>query len=70
VQIHGLVFVVDASDEARLEEVREELQNALRHPCMAQKSVLVFANKQVSIDRSPRFGSGSISHLDASRGFL
>ncbi|GAQ77659.1 ADP-ribosylation factor [Klebsormidium nitens] len=45
-EIHGLVFVVDASDEARLEEVREELERAVRHPYMAQKAVLIFANKQ------------------------
>lgn len=45
------MFVVDASDEARLEEVREELERAVRHPYMAQKAVLVFANKQVRSER-------------------
>ncbi|XP_022098135.1 ADP-ribosylation factor-like protein 13B isoform X3 [Acanthaster planci] len=45
-EIHGLVFVIDASDEARLRECQEVLQEVLKQERVAGKRILVLANKQ------------------------
>lgn len=44
--MHGVVFVVDASDRARLDEARIVLCTALAHPYVKGKPLLVLANKQ------------------------
>jgi ADP-ribosylation factor-like protein 13B len=45
-EVHGVVFVVDAADAARLDEVREVLHAAVSGPALVGKPVLVIANKQ------------------------
>jgi len=42
----GLVYVVDSSDEVRLRECSEELQNLIMEETLKNVPVLVFANKQ------------------------
>jgi GTPase SAR1 family protein len=41
----GLVYVVDSSDEVRLKECNDELQNLLSEENLTNVPVLVFANK-------------------------
>lgn len=45
-EVHAVVYVVDAADTARFEEARQALHEALSSPYMADKPLLVFANKQ------------------------
>lgn len=45
-QTDALVYVVDSSDEARVEEVKENLQELLAEELLAGVPLLVFANKQ------------------------
>ncbi len=45
-EVHGVVFVVDASDESRLPEAREAFREALAHAYARGKPLLVCANKQ------------------------
>lgn len=45
-EAHALLFVVDASDGARLDESRETLQQLLNNPELAGIPTLVLANKQ------------------------
>lgn len=45
-EVHGCIFVVDAADEARLEEAKLVLHEMLADPLMAGKPLLIFANKQ------------------------
>jgi hypothetical protein len=40
-QVHGVIFVVDASDMSRLEEGRGVLENLLSHEKLAGKPVLL-----------------------------
>ncbi len=42
----AVIFVVDSSDRARVETVREELINVLSDPDLAEAPLLVYANKQ------------------------
>ncbi|XP_054105055.2 ADP-ribosylation factor-like protein 13B isoform X2 [Callithrix jacchus] len=42
----GVIFVVDSSDEERMEETKEAMSEVLRHPRISGKPVLVLANKQ------------------------
>lgn len=42
----GLIFVVDSSDKARIDEASKELRNMLVEPELADAVLLVFANKQ------------------------
>ena len=42
----ALVYVVDSSDEERLKESTEELNNLLNEPDLSKIPLLVFANKQ------------------------
>uniref|UniRef100_A0A7S1SG02 ADP-ribosylation factor n=1 Tax=Alexandrium catenella TaxID=2925 RepID=A0A7S1SG02_ALECA len=42
----GLIFVVDSSDRARLEDAREELQKLLAEDELREAVLLVLANKQ------------------------
>ncbi|XP_014244409.1 ADP-ribosylation factor-like protein 13B isoform X2 [Cimex lectularius] len=44
--VHGVIFVVDASDRSRLEESRSILESLLRDEKLSGKPVLVLANKQ------------------------
>ncbi|XP_024081648.1 ADP-ribosylation factor-like protein 2 isoform X2 [Cimex lectularius] len=44
--VHGVIFVVDASDPSRLEESRNSLQSLLCNEKLSGKPVLVLANKQ------------------------
>ncbi|BES94037.1 ADP-ribosylation factor family [Nesidiocoris tenuis] len=44
--VYGVIFVVDASDESRLEEAKGLLYNLLSHEKLAGKPLLVLANKQ------------------------
>lgn len=46
VDVHGVIFVVDASDMSRLEEGRGVLENLLSHEKLTGKPVLLLANKQ------------------------
>ena len=43
---HGLIFVIDASDESKLPEARDELQKCMSHEKVSGKTILIFANKQ------------------------
>ncbi|XP_023447228.1 ADP-ribosylation factor-like protein 13B isoform X1 [Dasypus novemcinctus] len=43
---YGVIFVVDSSDEERMEETKETMSEVLRHPKISGKPVLVLANKQ------------------------
>eukprot|EP00050_Salpingoeca_kvevrii_P021692 m.114250 g.114250 ORF g.114250 m.114250 type:complete len:492 (-) comp9442_c0_seq5:229-1704(-) len=49
-EIYGIVFVVDASDRARIGEAREVFQAMMEHEFVAGKPVLVLANKQDKMD--------------------
>jgi GTPase SAR1 family protein len=42
----GMVFVVDSSDEERLNECVEELNSLLTEEALAKVPLLVYANKQ------------------------
>nr|CAD7459151.1 unnamed protein product [Timema tahoe] len=46
VDVHGVIFVVDASDVSRLDEGRKVLETLLTHDKLAGKPVLLLANKQ------------------------
>ncbi|XP_056396529.1 ADP-ribosylation factor-like protein 13A [Hyla sarda] len=43
---HALVFVLDASDHGRIQEVAGVLSSVLKHPTVAGKPLLILANKQ------------------------
>ncbi|XP_055583819.1 ADP-ribosylation factor-like protein 13A isoform X1 [Falco biarmicus] len=43
---HGLLFVLDSSDLARIEEARKVLSRVLSHPDVSGKPLLLLANKQ------------------------
>ncbi|XP_074004407.1 ADP-ribosylation factor-like protein 13A [Numenius arquata] len=43
---HGLLFVLDSSDLARMEEARKVLSRVLSHPDVSGKPILLLANKQ------------------------
>ncbi|QDZ24152.1 ADP-ribosylation factor-like protein [Chloropicon primus] len=45
-EVHGIIFVVDASDEARLSEAKTAFQEATSHAYARGKPLLVCANKQ------------------------
>ncbi|XP_054714547.1 ADP-ribosylation factor-like protein 13B [Uloborus diversus] len=44
--VHGLIFVVDASDSQRLDECKVEIGNVLRNEKIAGKPMLLLVNKQ------------------------
>ncbi|XP_028816295.1 ADP-ribosylation factor-like protein 13A isoform X2 [Denticeps clupeoides] len=48
-EAHGVIFVVDSSDRARIKEVKDELADILKQPRMVGKPLLVLANKQDKI---------------------
>jgi ADP-ribosylation factor protein 6 len=65
----GLIFVVDSSDTARLEEARSELHKIINDREMKDALLLVFANKQdipgrmslsTAPGRTPVFGQPSL----------
>eukprot|EP00070_Physeter_catodon_P043191 XP_028350085.1 ADP-ribosylation factor-like protein 13B isoform X2 [Physeter catodon] len=43
---YGVIFVVDSSDEERMEETKETMSEVIRHPRISGKPILVLANKQ------------------------
>jgi ADP-ribosylation factor-like protein 13B len=45
-EVHGVVFVVDAADEERLELAREMLDKVMKDERIEGKPILIFANKQ------------------------
>ncbi|NWI14664.1 AR13B protein, partial [Crypturellus soui] len=47
---HGLLFVLDASARARMEEARKALARVLSHPKVSGKPLLLLANKQDEAD--------------------
>ncbi|KAL4648320.1 ADP-ribosylation factor-like protein 13B [Arapaima gigas] len=49
-EAHGIIFVVDSSDEQRLPEAKELLVDMLKQPRVARKPLLVLANKQDRMD--------------------
>ncbi|XP_066437343.1 ADP-ribosylation factor-like protein 13B [Eleutherodactylus coqui] len=57
---HALVFVVDASDHGHIQEVAGVLSTVLKHPRVAGKPLLIFANKQ---DRASALLSSEIIEL-------
>ncbi|XP_077148458.1 ADP-ribosylation factor-like protein 13A isoform X1 [Ranitomeya variabilis] len=56
-QAHALVFVVDASDHGRVQEVAGVLSSVLKHPRVSGKPLLILANKQ---DRASALLPGEI----------
>lgn len=50
VDTDALIFMVDSSDEARIEEARDEMFHVLRDPNMdGCQNVLIMLNKQVGL---------------------
>ncbi|NXC22535.1 AR13A protein, partial [Corythaeola cristata] len=45
-EAHGLLFVLDSSDLARMDEARKVLSRVLSHPDVSGKPLLLLANKQ------------------------
>ena len=43
--VDGMIFMVDAADQARLDEAREELDNILNMPELKDLPIVVFGNK-------------------------
>ncbi|KAL2077362.1 hypothetical protein ACEWY4_026866 [Coilia grayii] len=60
-EAHGVIFVVDSSDRARVREVKEEMADILSQPRVAGKPLLVLANKQDKV--SAMLGSELIEIL-------
>jgi small GTP-binding protein len=56
----AIIFVVDASDEERMEEAKRELDYVLLEESLKGKPLLIMANKQ---DHSARVGSMSIETI-------
>ncbi|ACO61394.1 predicted protein, partial [Micromonas commoda] len=44
--VHGCAFVVDSSDDSRLDECADVFARTLRDPHLSGKPIVVFANKQ------------------------
>lgn len=49
-RLQGLIFVVDSNDRERIGEAREELMRMLAEDELRDAVLLIFANKQVSIE--------------------
>ena len=47
----GLIFVVDSNDRERVTEAQQELQRMLAEDELRDAVLLVFANKQVCLNR-------------------
>ncbi|XP_053129600.1 ADP-ribosylation factor-like protein 13A isoform X13 [Hemicordylus capensis] len=47
---HGIIFVLDSSDVARMEEAKKTLSRVLGHPRVSGKPLLLLANKQDHVD--------------------
>eukprot|EP01105_Mastigella_eilhardi_P023314 TRINITY_DN5858_c0_g1_i1.p1 TRINITY_DN5858_c0_g1~~TRINITY_DN5858_c0_g1_i1.p1 ORF type:complete len:518 (+),score=141.07 TRINITY_DN5858_c0_g1_i1:30-1556(+) len=45
-EVHGAIFVVDSADEARLAAAQKVFSEALSHKWLANKPILIYANKQ------------------------
>ncbi len=43
---HGLIFVVDSNDRARITEARDELKRMMSEEELRNAALLIFANKQ------------------------
>ena len=65
----GLVFVIDAADRKRVEEVGIELQNVLQEEALAGVPLLVYANKQdmFSAVEAKQLSEGLNLHLTRGR---
>ena len=66
-EAHGLVFVVDSTDQARLDEAGEELAKVMDHGEMDGVPVLLLANKQDVDDAVPAAdvtGRMAVAHMD------
>uniref|UniRef100_A0A1B6DYH3 ADP-ribosylation factor-like protein 13B n=1 Tax=Clastoptera arizonana TaxID=38151 RepID=A0A1B6DYH3_9HEMI len=46
VDAYGVIYVIDASDQSRIEENKNALKDILEHDKMAGKPILILANKQ------------------------
>jgi ADP-ribosylation factor protein 6 len=60
----GLIFVIDSSDKARIEEARQELHRIINDREMKESLLLVFANKQDIPGGSSSFLSSQARHKD------
>ncbi|XP_062997813.1 ADP-ribosylation factor-like protein 13A [Elgaria multicarinata webbii] len=47
---HGIIFVLDSSDVARVDEAKKTLSRVLGHPTVSGKPLLLLANKQDKMD--------------------
>ena len=57
-EAHGILFVVDASDEDRFTQVTQTLEQVLSHTDLAKVPVLICANKQdLVIEKSKQHGN-------------
>jgi ADP-ribosylation factor protein 6 len=57
----GLIFVIDSSDKARIDEARQELHRIINDREMKESLLLVFANKQDIPGGMPCFYTKRIS---------
>lgn len=60
-EVHGLVFVIDASDMERLFEACDLVRECAKHPQAADKPILIFLNKQ---DLNPLSATELVLDLD------
>lgn len=63
---HGIIFVVDSSDQYHIEEAKKVIQAVLKDSTMAGKPLLLYANKQDKADAVPAKdlpGLLAINHL-------
>mmetsp|Transcript_112721 Transcript_112721/g.218433 ORF Transcript_112721/g.218433 Transcript_112721/m.218433 type:complete len:195 (+) Transcript_112721:114-698(+) len=69
--VNGIVFIVDAADRTRFEEVKEELGKLLSDPCFADVPVAVLGNKidipVAASEHELRVGIGLPKHMTVSK---
>ncbi len=58
-QVHGVVYVVDSADQARLAESKEELDKTLEHPMIVGKPLLVYVMGPPRHRKHKYFSNGS-----------
>ena len=49
-EVHGVIFVIDAADESRFEEVTEQYQALRKEPALRGKPLLLICNKSDCAD--------------------
>ena len=67
-QTDGLVYVVDSSDQVRVQEVKENLQELMAEELLSGVPLLVFANKQdleLALDASEVLESLELNELSS-----